>query len=212
VGRGSGDEALYAAYQRGRDAEAESELGRGYLNGFDPDTTDYPKALGWLDLAARQAYAPAQLQLGYMYQRGWGTKQDRDTARLLYRAVEKSSDQQLRKTAQDLERSLDQEQQASNDDVLLRILGVVAVAALVSSSSPKPDRQAIRALRPTVQPIPILSIKISSRVLMPLPSENENGSAKKSENMKRKTNDGEISKSRNVETWMHAVALATIAK
>ena len=124
-----------AAASVSNDAEAESETGRGYLNGFGPDTTDYAAAVSWFAPAVRQGYGPAELQLGWMYQRGWGVPQDRSTARELYRRAERNSDAKVRQKATSLEQSLDKDQSASNDNAILLGLGVIAVAALASSAS-----------------------------------------------------------------------------
>jgi hypothetical protein len=124
-----------AAAQRANDPEAESEIGRGYLNGLGPDTTDYAAAASWLQRASRQGYQPAQLQLGYMYQRGWGVTQDRSAAASLYRAAANSRDPQVQKTAYQLQQSLQHDQSDSDGKAVLAVLGVLAVAAIAASSS-----------------------------------------------------------------------------
>lgn len=127
------------AARASNDAEAESEIGRGFLNGFGPDTTNYPAAFAWLSKATRQGYPPAQLQLGYMYQRGWGVALNRGIAGSLYEAASRSRDPEVQKAAADLQQSLQHDKSESDDKVMLGILGGIAVAVLASSSSSSPS-------------------------------------------------------------------------
>ena len=66
------------------DAEAQSNLGRKYLNG-DGVAQNYQEAMQWLRLAAEQGDASAQSNLGVMYQRGEGVAQSDQEAVKWYR-------------------------------------------------------------------------------------------------------------------------------
>lgn len=69
-------------------APAQSSLGQGYLIGLGRDAgqgrQDYQQAAYWFDLAAKQGEGFALINLGVMYENGWGLPQDIDRARQLY--------------------------------------------------------------------------------------------------------------------------------
>jgi TPR repeat protein len=112
------------------DAEAQSETGRGYMNGFGNDGQNYKLAADWLTLAANKRYAPAELQLGYLYQRGWGVSTDRRHAYELYSDAEVVGDAEDKHTARRLISSLDSERQGVSKDLTpgeILALGTAAV-------------------------------------------------------------------------------------
>ena len=58
------------------DAEAQYYVARIYANGMDNVDIDYAEAARWYAMAADQGYAEAKQELGYLYERGLGVKQD----------------------------------------------------------------------------------------------------------------------------------------
>jgi len=58
-------------------AEAQYYVARIYANGMDGVPADYAKAANWYDSAAKQHFAPAMQELGYLYESGLGVNQDR---------------------------------------------------------------------------------------------------------------------------------------
>lgn len=53
-----------------------SQAALGDLHAFTKDRIDYAKALHWYTQAAKNGFAPAQFNLGVLYEEGKGTKQD----------------------------------------------------------------------------------------------------------------------------------------
>ena len=64
-------------------------------------TLDNQQAARWMRMAAEQGYAPAQLDLGYLYEQGKGVSLDYSAAYMWYKAAadrgEKTADAQLKK-------------------------------------------------------------------------------------------------------------------
>jgi len=58
------------------DAEAQYYVARIYANGMSEVPVDYAVAANWYGRAAKQGYSSAQTELGYLYEKGLGVKQD----------------------------------------------------------------------------------------------------------------------------------------
>ena len=71
------------------DAQAQYELGLKY-----DDANDYEKAAYWYRNAAEQCHAPAQYNLGYMYENGQGVAKDLYEARKWYEKAAAQGHQQ----------------------------------------------------------------------------------------------------------------------
>jgi TPR repeat protein len=76
-------------------APSESALGYGYMQGLGGGAQDYNQAASWLTKAAKQGDGYAMLNLGVLYENGWGVAQDFDEARKLYLNASDSPDQQV---------------------------------------------------------------------------------------------------------------------
>ena len=74
---------------------AETSLAMGYENGLGQDAgqgrQDYQQAAYWFDKAANQNDGYAQLNLGVMYEKGWGVPQNLERAKQLYARAAGSS-------------------------------------------------------------------------------------------------------------------------
>jgi TPR repeat protein len=75
---------------------AETSLAMGYLNGLGQDAgqgkQDYQQAAYWFNQAVNQNDGYAQLNLGVMYEKGWGVPQNLQRAKQLYAGAAGSSD------------------------------------------------------------------------------------------------------------------------
>ncbi len=69
---------------------------------FGNDPKDFVTAAKWFSLASEKHYGPAEVQLGYLYQKGWGVPQDRSQAYDLYHLALSNGDEQVRKVARQL--------------------------------------------------------------------------------------------------------------
>ena len=129
------------------DADAQTGLGWGYMQGLGQDqgqgVQDYRQAFYWLSQAASQKDAGvAQLNLGVLYQKGWGVDQDLDKANQLFRLASRSPYPEIANAARTYVRNnqVATTQASSKDtDALLGLavlaLGVLAVGTLVSGPS-----------------------------------------------------------------------------
>lgn len=74
-------ERLKKAAEKGS-AEIQTRLGELYYSGdLNSLPKDYHQAKSLFEKAAEQKHSPAQLRLGEMYQHGWGTRQNKQTAK-----------------------------------------------------------------------------------------------------------------------------------
>lgn len=71
--------------------EAMTSLGLGYKDGLGGGLQDYRLAARWFRQAASQNDGFAQINLGFLYEKGWGVEQDFDQARRLYARAAGSS-------------------------------------------------------------------------------------------------------------------------
>jgi len=70
--------------------DAQEKIGTLYANGQDGVNRDYAQAMFWYQSAAERGFARAQVDIGWMYENGWGVKRDPEEATKWYR---KAADQ-----------------------------------------------------------------------------------------------------------------------
>ena len=135
-------------FQRAADlgyAPSQESLGYGYIKGLGGGTQDYQQAAYWTTKAARQGNAQALINLGLLYQNGWGVDQDLRRARELFLSASNSPIPEVADSARNLAArvpELSNEPTPSPTDktsdwVPFVAVGVVAVGllALFSNSS-----------------------------------------------------------------------------
>ena len=93
-------------------APSESSYGYGFMQGLGGFTQDYNQAATWLTRAAQQGDPYAILNLGVLYQNGWGVEQNPRTAHDLYMKVVDNPNPQVARAASEdvarLQQSLDE--------------------------------------------------------------------------------------------------------
>jgi TPR repeat protein len=128
-------------------APSQESVGDGYMNGLGGQTQDYRQAAYWLTKAAKQGDEYAILNLGVLYQNGWGVDQDLRTARRLYlKAAESPIPKVAKAGAENAARLAELTAQSSptrpsstgdNSDWIAAVavgVGIVALVSLFSGS------------------------------------------------------------------------------
>lgn len=96
-------EQKYRAKAERGDASAQFSLGCYYYSGEKGLQQDYSEAVKWYTKAANQGYAPAQNNLGYCYEKGYGVDVDSEKAKYWYQKATDQGDKTARKNLKRIE-------------------------------------------------------------------------------------------------------------
>jgi TPR repeat protein len=135
-------------------APAQTALGQGYVQGLGQSAgqgvQDYNQGAYWLAKAAQQGDGWGEIDLGWLYDNGWGVEQDQQKARSLYQSASHSATSEAAETARKFleatpssaENTHTQPSDTSSDWVPGAIaigVGVLALAAVFGGSSSHSD-------------------------------------------------------------------------